>query len=188
MKERERTECFRSTGHERTANRKTPFVRHSSFPVHYSIFSSALDTGLSSVDAASHHVAKPLPSKILVMTTIEKCPFAARRERLRSMMILAAITLIAVTVSSAPGSEFSASGPLRSSLLANPLTDFDEIVFAHRVSGRDHWYGNFGHYSDDSHYTDVAIIKRNGKRFAFGEGARLCRLNLRIGQSAGAAG
>ena len=56
--------------------------------------------------------------------------------------------------------------------------DCDEIVFAQRVSGRDHWYGNFGHYCDDSHYTDLALLKRDGKRFAFGEGARLRRLNL----------
>ena len=66
--------------------------------------------------------------------------------------------------------------------LDSPAADFDEIVFAQRVSGRDHWYGNFGHYCDDSHYTDGALIERDGKRFAFGEGARLCRFNLRTGR------
>jgi hypothetical protein len=66
--------------------------------------------------------------------------------------------------------------------LDSAAADFEEIVFAQRVSGRDHWYGNFGHYCDDSHYTDRALIQRGGKRFAFGEGARLCRLNLRTGQ------
>jgi len=55
-------------------------------------------------------------------------------------------------------------------------------VFAQRVSGRDHWYGNFGHYCDDSPYTGAALLKRDGKRFAFGEGGRLCRLNLRTGR------
>ncbi|MFH1269420.1 MAG: hypothetical protein ABIK89_27155, partial [Planctomycetota bacterium] len=66
--------------------------------------------------------------------------------------------------------------------LDGPEADFDEIVFAQRVSGNDHWYGNFGHYCEDSPYTEQALLKRDGKRFAFGEGARLCRLNLRTGR------
>jgi len=70
----------------------------------------------------------------------------------------------------------------QSHFLGSPAADFDEIVFAQRVSGCDHWYGNFGHYCDDSLYTDRALIKRDGRRFAFGEGARLCRLNLRTGE------
>ena len=73
-------------------------------------------------------------------------------------------------------------GEMLKRYLDSPAADFDEIVFAQRVSGRDHWYGNFGHYCDDSHYTDGALIKRDGKRFAFGEGSRLCRLNLRTGE------
>ena len=72
-------------------------------------------------------------------------------------------------------------GEMLKQFLGSSTVDFDEIVFAQRVSGRDHWYGNFGHYCDDSHYTDGALIKRDGKRFAFGEGTRLCRLNLRTG-------
>lgn len=76
----------------------------------------------------------------------------------------------------------SEPGEMLKRYLDSPAADFDEIVFAQRVSGRDHWYGNFGHYCDDSHYTDGALIKRDGKRFAFGEGARLCRLNLRTGE------
>ncbi|MBC8872034.1 MAG: hypothetical protein H8E44_21600, partial [Planctomycetes bacterium] len=72
-------------------------------------------------------------------------------------------------------------GEMLKQFLGSSVADFEEIVFAQRVSGRDHWYGNFGHYCDDSHYTDGALIKRDGKRFAFGEGTRLCRLNLRIG-------
>lgn len=73
-------------------------------------------------------------------------------------------------------------GEMLKQYLSSPAADFDDIVFAQRVSGRDHWYGNFGHYCDDSHYTDGALIKRDGKRFAFGEGSRLCRLNLRTGE------
>ncbi len=72
--------------------------------------------------------------------------------------------------------------PMLRRFLDSPAADFHEIVFAQRISGRDHWYGNFGHYCDDSPYTNRALIKRDGKRFAFGEGARLCRLDLRTGR------
>ncbi|MBN1343005.1 MAG: hypothetical protein JXQ73_10020 [Phycisphaerae bacterium] len=73
-------------------------------------------------------------------------------------------------------------GAMLRRFLDSPAADFDEIVFAQRVSGRDHWYGNFGHYCDDSPYSNGALIKRDEKRFAFGEGARLCRLDLRTGR------
>ena len=47
----------------------------------------------------------------------------------------------------------------------------EEIVFAQRVSGRDHWYGNFGHYCEtESPYTNNALIKTADNRYAFGEG------------------
>ncbi len=64
-----------------------------------------------------------------------------------------------------------------------PLAGCDEIIFAQRVSGRDHWYGNFGHYCEtDSHYSNAALIKTPDMRYAFGEGGRLCRFNLRTGE------
>ena len=54
----------------------------------------------------------------------------------------------------------------------------EEIIFAQRVSGRDHWYGNFGHYCNPkSPYSNVALIKTPDMRYAFGEGGRLCRFN-----------
>jgi polygalacturonase len=73
--------------------------------------------------------------------------------------------------------------PMLQAFLADPAADFDEIVFAERISGRDHWYGNFGNYCDDD-----AIARRVGFKFedgvwwAYGEGARLCRLNLHTGR------
>lgn len=73
-----------------------------------------------------------------------------------------------------------AEGP---DLLAAVLDDCDEIVFAQRVSGRDHWYGNFGHYCEtESSYSNSALMTKGDMRFAFGEGGRLCRLNLRTGE------
>lgn len=73
-------------------------------------------------------------------------------------------------------------GPMVRQFLSGPAADFHEIIFAQRVSGRDHWYGNIGHYCDDSPYTRVALMVRDGKRYAFGEGGRLCRMDLRTGR------
>ena len=47
---------------------------------------------------------------------------------------------------SAPG---FTPGPMLAKFLAGPMAGFDEIVFAARVSGRDHWYVSFGNYSCD---------------------------------------
>ena len=65
---------------------------------------------------------------------------------------------------------------------AGPADDCEEIVFAQRVSGQDHWYGNFGHYSDGhaGHYAPASTPSSlDYYKYAFGEGGRLCRYNLR---------
>ncbi len=101
--------------------------------------------------------------------------------KLRGFLV-AAISLFAASLTPLLGQEPAPPAPSPHSLLANSSIEFDEIVFAQRVSGRDHWYGNFGHYCDDSPYTNAALLQRDGRRFAFGEGARLCRFNLRTGK------
>ena len=56
----------------------------------------------------------------------------------------------------------------------------EEIVFAQRVPGNDHWYGNFGHYCEtESSYSSRALLTEGDMRYAFGKGGRLCRYNLR---------
>lgn len=76
-------------------------------------------------------------------------------------------------------------GELLAKLLAGPLNEVDEIVFATRVSGRDHWYVSFGYYSCDygpgpersfGKYPDGETLR------GYGDGGRLCRLNLRTGE------
>lgn len=65
------------------------------------------------------------------------------------------------------------------------LADCEEIVFAQRVSGTDHWYGNFGHYSDGhaGHYAPPSTPDSvDYYKYAFGDGGRLCRLDLRTGE------
>ena len=55
--------------------------------------------------------------------------------------------------------------------LAGPMKDVEEIVFAARRPGRDgHWYANFSYYAPDT------------RRLTYGDGGKLCRLNLRTGE------
>jgi hypothetical protein len=76
-------------------------------------------------------------------------------------------------------------GPMLQSMLDGDLQGVEEIVFAVRVSGRDYWYVNFGYYSCDygppaDHtfglYPDGVSLR------GYGDGGRLCRLNLRTGE------
>jgi hypothetical protein len=74
---------------------------------------------------------------------------------------------------------------IRQRALAGPLAGCEEIIFAQRVSGRDHWYGNFGHYSDGhaGHYAPPSTPSSvDYFKYAFEDGGRLCRLNLRTGK------
>ena len=74
-------------------------------------------------------------------------------------------------------------GPLLKRFLEGPMAGLDEIVFAVRVPGRDHWYVTFGNYSDHSFDPKKRCFKeQDGVLWGYGEGARLCRLNLRTGK------
>jgi len=67
--------------------------------------------------------------------------------------------------------------------LDGPLADVKEIVFAVRVCGFDHWYANFGRYAAHvSEYPPQCGVEGKEIRPCFGEGGRLCRLNLRTGE------
>jgi mono/diheme cytochrome c family protein len=55
--------------------------------------------------------------------------------------------------------------------LADPLVENPEIIFAVRQPGKDgHWYANFSYYA------------RQTQRKTYGDGGKLCRLNLRTGE------
>lgn len=84
---------------------------------------------------------------------------------------------------SSPDAGFQ-KGPLLQAMLDGDLRGVDRVVFAARVSGRDHWYVNFGYYSCN----DRDPAKRNFGMYpdgeslrGYGEGGRLCVLNLRTG-------
>ena len=75
------------------------------------------------------------------------------------------------------------TGPLLKQFLDGPMKDVEEIVFAVRIPGRDHWYVTFGNYADHSEYAQKLGRKfEEGVYWGYGEGGRLCRLNLRTGK------
>jgi len=43
-------------------------------------------------------------------------------------------------------------GPMLKRFLDGPMKGVEEIIFAVRVPGRDHWYVTFGNYADRSEY------------------------------------
>jgi len=78
-----------------------------------------------------------------------------------------ALTMLLLTLSTCSLVAAGETGPG-----TNPLAKFgvDEILFAARISGTDHYYVNFGYY--------VTNPAQKGYR----DGGRLCRLDLRSGQ------
>ena len=83
----------------------------------------------------------------------------------------------------APKAKGYRPGPMLQRFLKGPMAGVREIVFAVRVPGRDHWYVTFGHYSDHSRYPKERGWKfEDGVYWGYGEGGRLCALNLRTGK------
>ncbi len=81
-------------------------------------------------------------------------------------LCLALAATRSITWADVPDDEHQHAGVLES-MLAGPLADCDEIVFANRISGNDHWYVNFGYYCNAP------------ERAGFSDGGQLCRFNLR---------
>jgi len=74
-------------------------------------------------------------------------------------------------------------GPMLRRCLDGPMAGAEEIVFAERVAGRDHWYANFGFYCNHTAFSRRAAQGEEGPLLrAYGKGGRLCRLNLRTGR------
>jgi len=74
-------------------------------------------------------------------------------------------------------------GDLLKEMLDGPLADIEEIVYAERVCGFDHWYANFGFYAAPiAEYPRQRGVPGEEIPGCFGDGGRLCRLNLRTGE------
>ena len=96
--------------------------------------------------------------------------------------LLAALTFAAPALAGpTPGFK---SGPMLQKFLKTSLSDVEEIIFAVRVPGRDHWYVTFGNYADhsESPAKRLGFKYEDGVYWGYGEGGRLCRLNLRTGE------
>jgi len=66
--------------------------------------------------------------------------------------------------------------------LDGPMAGMEEIIFAERVPGNDHWYANFGHYwCGRQEYPEQRLPDDWQPDPIFKRGGRLCRLNLRTG-------
>jgi hypothetical protein len=109
----------------------------------------------------------------------------ALRIALLSLAVAVAVLLsqAEITVAAEPTPGFN-SGPLLQRFLQGPMADVKEIVFCTRVPGRDHWYVTFGNYADfsESPAKKLSYVHKDGLYWGYGEGARLCRLNLRTGE------
>lgn len=90
--------------------------------------------------------------------------------------------MLAVIAGSAVTS-LSAAEPasvLLTRMRAGPMAGVEEIVFAERVGGTDHWYANFGRYSAPvTEYPPQRMQPGGEEPQIFKEGGRLCRWNLR---------
>jgi hypothetical protein len=108
-----------------------------------------------------------------------------RRSRLSVLLLrLVSVSAIAAFVCPAWAEPGYRPGPVLQKSLDGPMKDVEEIVFAVRVPGRDHWYVTFGNYADlsDSPPKQLGFKFEDGVYWGYGEGARLCRMNLRTGQ------
>jgi hypothetical protein len=107
-----------------------------------------------------------------------------------AVSLVATSLLFAGKVNAAPDSEPAnvpvvsyTPGPMLQRFLDGPMNGCEEIVFAVRVPGRDHWYVTFGNYASFlPEPADRAFKEEDGVLWGYGEGARLCRLNLRTGK------
>src|SRR4030042_170061 len=68
-------------------------------------------------------------------------------------------------------------GPMLQEFLDGPMARVDEIIFAVRVPGRDHWYVTFGNYANHSDSPPKALGFKfeDGVYWGYGDGGRLCR-------------
>jgi len=76
-------------------------------------------------------------------------------------------------------------GPMLQRFLEGPMAGVDEIIFATRPRGKDpHWYVTFANYADRSREPQRYTFgpDKKGVLLCYGEGGRLCRMNLRSGE------
>ena len=72
--------------------------------------------------------------------------------------------------------------PMLAKMLEGPMRDVEQIIFAIRIPGRDHWYVTFGNYSGpQADPKKLAWKEEDGLLWGYGEGAALVKQNIRAG-------
>ncbi len=102
----------------------------------------------------------------------------------RIRLVALSLALAAAFASIPPGAanaEYQ-RGPMLAKFLEGPMQGIDEIIFAVRVPGRDHWYVTFGNYASPLQRGRAYKVDEDGVCWGYGEGGRLCRFNLRTGE------
>lgn len=95
----------------------------------------------------------------------------------RSRWCRAALALASLLATGAAAAD---TGELLPRMLAGPMAGVEEIVFAERTGGSDHWYANFGRYSAPvTEYPPQRMEPGGEEPRIFKDGGRLCRWNLR---------
>ena len=99
-------------------------------------------------------------------------------------LAIGVLSFAATPEGATPGKAEYTPGPMLKQFLDGPMAGVEEIVFAVRVPGRDHWYVTFGNYADHSETPPqrLGFKMQDGVYWGYGEGGRLCRLNLRTGE------
>ncbi|MDR0327807.1 MAG: hypothetical protein LBI05_05880 [Planctomycetaceae bacterium] len=73
--------------------------------------------------------------------------------------------------------------PMLEKMLAGPMKDVEQIIFAIRIPGRDHWYVTFGNYSGpQGEPKELAWKEEDGLLWGYGDGSALVKQNIRTGQ------
>ena len=100
-----------------------------------------------------------------------------------ALALLVAASAVAARPEATRSDAVRTPGPLLQRFLDGPMAGAKEIIFAVRVPGRDHWYVTFGNYADHSPTPpqQLGFKFQDGVYWGYGEGARLCRLNLETG-------
>jgi hypothetical protein len=130
---------------------------------HGKAHSHDLEATCPSMSSAAH---QRRDRRQLVVCLLEK------QQTMKLWRVLNIVSVVGFVVASTSGAVANSAdaeyrpGRLLQSLLDGPLAEVDDIVFAMRISGDDHWYVNFGYDCNEP------------QRIGFRERGRLCRLNL----------
>lgn len=103
--------------------------------------------------------------------------------QLAGLLVLICGVCLQSAAGARPQTKADKPGEIVRAALEGPLSEVEEIVFAVRRPAPYHYYENFGHYLYPRKYYPLPPYGESAPGpQVFGEGGRLCRLNLRSGE------